>query len=370
MIDSILKISRKAKPPTVFHIITGVEVGGAERMLLRTMEHFHKGKFKHIVISLLPPGSLWHDFKDLDIDMVSLGMKGHFDLLALMRYLIFLMRNKPAIVVAYLFHALTFAVIGKICFPNHRLVNYKRSITFASRFRDTMSRVYSFFIDYLITISKAVLASESKKKYQINKNAFCVYNGVELPGSIEKKTRKNTIVIGTIARLNHCKGLPYLVEAAERLVARNYKFQFIIVGRGEMYEELAKMISKANLNDVFELAGEAKNIDPYLKEFDIFVLPSLYEGFGNALIEAMSFGIPVIGTNTSGIKEIIEDGCNGLLIQPKSARAIEDAIIRLVGDKQLRMRIGIEGRNLVEKKFTIQKTVEALELIFGEVIGR
>ena len=102
--------------------------------------------------------------------------------------------------------------------------------------------------------------------------------------------------------------------------------------------------------------------------FDIFILPSLYEGFGNVLIEAMSYMVPVIGTNVSGINEIIENNKNGLLIKPKSAEEIIQSIIKLISNPKLRKRFSVEGRKTVEKYFTIQKTVSEIELIFQEII--
>ncbi|MBA7600142.1 D-inositol-3-phosphate glycosyltransferase [subsurface metagenome] len=362
--------SIKPQKPLILHFITNVNIGGAERTLLRTIKHFDRDKFNHIVLTLLAKGSLWEQFKKEGIEIQSLNMKNHLDIFSLIRYIQVLRVKKPAIVVAYLFHALTFAVIGKVLYPRSILVHYKRNVTFASRLRDKLNKLYTFFVDYLIGISKGVVASESKVKFHLGLNSFFVYNGIELPKIHKRPTSKVKTIIGTIARLHYQKGLTYLLEAAKDLKNKKLKIKFIIIGGGEQYSDLKRIIDESRLKDTVELKGEKINAENYLKMFDIFILPSIYEGFGNVFIEAMSYKIPVIGTNVSGINEIIKNNINGLLIKPKSPKAITEAIIKLIEDPGLRERLGREGRKTVKKNFIIQKTVNELESIFSKILAK
>ncbi len=355
----------------ILHIITNVNIGGAEITLLRTMKHFDKGKFNHIVLTLLPKGYLLENFKKIGVEVHCLGMKSRFDILALFRYFRFLRKKKPKIVVAYLFHALSFAVIGKIFYSRTILIHYKRSITFSTIFRDKMGKVFSFFIDYLIGISKGVVDSEPRK-FQYGFNSFIVYNGIELPSitSSNQERTQHQIIIGTIARLNQAKGLRYLIESARRVKLKKPSAKFLIIGGGELYSSLREAIERKGLENYVKLEGEQINTERYFRLFDIFVLPSLYEGLGNVLLEAMSYGIPVIGTNVSGINEIIKNSENGLLIEPKSSEAITEAIVRLIEKPILRQRLGQRGRKTVERVFTIERTVNRLESIFAQILEK
>lgn len=356
--------------PLVLHLITNVNIGGAEKTLLRTMKHFNKNMFNHVIVTLRPYGTLFTQFTKAGVNIQSLEMKNQCDILALFKYLNILKKNQPDIVVAYLFHALTFAVIGKIFFPKTFLVHYKRSVTFASYIRDILGNIYKFFVDYLIGISHGVIASESKARFHLGLNSYVVYNGIELPKKpVRENTGKKIIIIGTIARLNEAKGLTYLLDSAMQLKTMHYQVKFIIVGGGILYSKLKDMIVKMNLVDSVELKGEIINVERYLKMFDIFILPSLYEGFGNVFIEAMSYMIPVIGTNVTGINEIISNNINGILIKPKSTNDITRAIIQLIENPRLRKNLGKEGRKTVEKKFTIQQTVKGLENIFVKILN-
>ncbi|MBA7715365.1 D-inositol-3-phosphate glycosyltransferase [subsurface metagenome] len=326
--------------------------------LLRTMKYFDRNKYNHFIVTILPPGSLFPQFKKTGINIQCLNMKNCFDVFALFKYINILKKKKPEIVVAYLFHALTFAVIGKILYPKNLLIHYKCSITFASRGRDMLGKFYKFFVNYLIGASHGVIASESKTRFRLGLNSYVVYNGIELPQvPLRKKTSsKKAIIIGTVTRLNEAKGLTYLLESAKELKTKKYQTKFVIVGGGKLLTKLKKMIIEMRLEDTVELKGESMNVESHLEMFDIFVLPSLYEGFGNVFIEAMSYLIPVIGTNVSGINEIIKDNVNGLLVKPKSAEEITRAIVRLIEDPALREKLGREGRKTVERHFTIQQT--------------
>ena len=103
---------------------------------------------------------------------------------------------------------------------------------------------------------------------------------------------------------------------------------------------------------------------------DIFVFPSLYEGFGVALLEALGAGKACVASRTGPIPEIIEDGKSGILIEPQSSRAIADAVIRLAGDRLLREQIGIAAKHRAETMFSIEQSVRSLEDLYEGICSR
>jgi glycosyltransferase involved in cell wall biosynthesis len=369
LVKSVSMREKKAnKPVRIIHLITKAGIGGAEKALLRTLKRFKQKDMDHVVITLLSGGKLWEQFRDAGIEIHTLNVKNPFDIRAFFKYIKFLNEIKPKIVVAYLFHALTVAVLGKILCNRHKLVHSKRNFTLDSKIRDTMNRLYCCFIDYLIGVSKGVFEKESKIKFRDGRNKYLVYNGIEMPPKNFIKKGKGTFTVGTIARLHRQKGLLYLLGAARIIMDLKKCVKFIIIGTGEQYYQLKRYIVKNHLENYVEMKGEVLNPVKYYEEFDIFLLPSLYEGFSNVILEALAYGIPVVGTNACGINEIIRDGINGILIKPKSADAIAEAILKLMEDKDLQKRLGKEGKRTISAKFTINKTVEKLEGIFNTIL--
>lgn len=107
----------------------------------------------------------------------------------------------------------------------------------------------------------------------------------------------------------------------------------------------------------------------YYKKADIVIIPSHYEGFGIVAVEAMSWGIPVIASDTSGLAEIVKHGINGLLVPPKNARAIEEAVLRISGNATLTQRLVDNGIAMVHQKFNRQKHMQQIELLYKQALN-
>ena len=169
---------------------------------------------------------------------------------------------------------------------------------------------------------------------------------------------KNTV--GTIANFYPTKGLEYLIGAADCFDA-NDDLVFFIIGDGELRPELEKMIREKGLEKKAFLLGQIPDAYRFLPAFDVFVLPSVKEGFPWALIEAMSAKLPVIATAVGGIPEIIDDRKNGLLIKPKDPVELADKIKEVLENDRLRNELGIQAHQTVLFKFELDKMVKQIE---------
>lgn len=137
-------------------------------------------------------------------------------------------------------------------------------------------------------------------------------------------------VIGHIGALDHGhKGQGTIIEAARLAAARFPDLQFVLVGDGR--DEARFRESAAGLRNV-EFTGYVTEVDDYLSVFDVFVFPSLHEGLGSTLLDAMSFGLPIVATAVGGIPDIIEDGVNGYLIKPEQPEALLGEVRRILDD--------------------------------------
>jgi glycosyltransferase involved in cell wall biosynthesis len=162
------------------------------------------------------------------------------------------------------------------------------------------------------------------------------------------------------------KGLEYAVEALPKITSEVSDAKLVVIGyRKEEWLEKA-----ANENESIVLAGrvsESEKISAY-QQASAFVLPTLYEGFGTVLIEAMAAGCPIITTRTAGIPEIVKDGRNGLLVEPKSSSQLAAAALKLLGGKAFRKRISAANAKDA-KEYDWKDVAKRYESVFQKAIS-
>jgi glycosyltransferase involved in cell wall biosynthesis len=167
-------------------------------------------------------------------------------------------------------------------------------------------------------------------------------------------------IIGTIANLYKTKGIKYLIEAANILYTK-YKIQntkYIVIGEGAERPKLETLIKKYSLENNFFLDGHIQEARKYLKAFDIFVLPSVKEGFPYAILEAMSAEIPLITTRVGGVPEIIKDRENGILAEPKNPQDLAEKINEILNNRELSETMTRNAANSVKENFSLQRMIE------------
>ncbi|GJL80161.1 MAG: glycosyl transferase family 1 [Nitrospinaceae bacterium] len=187
-------------------------------------------------------------------------------------------------------------------------------------------------------------------------------NGIDLenfqPGDGNSARRQldlpeNKTIILNIGGMSPVKGQRYLIEAIPEIIKREANIQFIFVGDGETRHELETLVNAKTLSPYVLFTGmlKASEIPIWLHAADIFVLPSLSEGNPNVLLEAMACGIPVVATTVGGIPEMIRDGQEGFLVQPKSSEELARQITALIRDKTLREAMGQNGIKTVQAEY-------------------
>lgn len=155
-------------------------------------------------------------------------------------------------------------------------------------------------------------------------------------------------VVVCCGRLTGAKGHSYLLRAIQ-YCRRDLPVRLWIVGEGELRGELEKEAEGLGISEAVDFFGFQEDPYPYIREADAFVLPSLWEGFGNVLVEAMAVGTPVVTTSCPhGPSEIVADEENGLIVQPRDAEALASALVRLLTDQPLRERLSTAGRERAE----------------------
>jgi glycosyltransferase involved in cell wall biosynthesis len=178
----------------------------------------------------------------------------------------------------------------------------------------------------------------------------------------EFKTRyhcQGSKVILSVGRLNYQKGFQYLIRAMPAVLKQIPNVKLIIVGEGEQLAYLNKLSKSLGVSEsvIFTGAIGPAEIPNAYSAADVFVLPSFFESFGITLIEAQAAGKPVIGTRVGGVPEALVDGETGFLVEPGDPKQLEIAIIRILSNKDLALKMGGKGKKFVEARFDIQSVV-------------
>lgn len=227
---------------------------------------------------------------------------------------------------------------------------------------------------YRHMLTKLIVNSEETRRCVLSENKqlvpreriHLIYNGFDIAAfdarqSTALEPRKpGEIVIGTAGRLTAQKGQHLLLEAAALLRAEAPPFRVLIAGTGELDTELKAQAQRLGLHDCVEFLGFVTDMKAFHQSLDIFALPSLWEGFGFVLAEAMSMRLPVAAFNVSSIPEVVADNSTGLLSAP-DAGLLARNLLRLMRDERLRTTLGTQGRARVLAHFEVHKTFADLE---------
>ena len=205
-------------------------------------------------------------------------------------------------------------------------------------------------------------------------NISTIHTGIDLARfskvySDEEKNRiknkfgiKGSPVIGTIGRLSEEKGQIYLLKAFKGVLEKGFpEGNLVIVGDGRIKVVLKNYVFENKLDGKVFFLGTIKDTPEILAIFDIFTLPSIKEGLGLSLIEAMAAGIPSVATSVGGIPDLIKNNENGILVQKENELALLGAILMLLNNKDLADKFATEGKAFTKENFSIDAMAEKVE---------
>ena len=186
-----------------------------------------------------------------------------------------------------------------------------------------------------------------------------IYHGIELedypPCPV---VPHDPVILGTAGRLTPQKGQRLLIEVARLLKIKSIKFRLMIAGTGEMQAELEQLIVKYGLQEEVILCGFVKEMVGFMNSVDIFLLSSVWEGFGYAIVEAMAASKPVVAFDISSNPEIISENHTGYLVAYPDVKAFAEKVEILIADTDLRLQMGKKGRERVTALFQLNDRIE------------
>jgi glycosyltransferase involved in cell wall biosynthesis len=173
----------------------------------------------------------------------------------------------------------------------------------------------------------------------------------------------NDFIAGTVTRLHDSKGNSFLVDAARLVLDQRPQAKFYVVGEGPLRESLEQQARALNLGDRFVFAGFARDVAAVISAFDLSVFPSLWEGTPLTVFEALAMGRPIVATDADGLVDVLTHDQDALIVPKRDARALADAIIRMIDEPDLRQRLASRAR-ITGQDYDITAFVRKMEQLY------
>jgi len=242
-------------------------------------------------------------------------------------------------------------------------------------------RLFSRFATGLIAVSDFQKQMIIKTHWLGKKPISTIHNGVDemifdlssqdlVEIREELGLQGDDIVVGCIAVFSKQKGISYLLEAAAKIVSSNKRIKFLIVGGGELEDDLKNLAKSLKIENNVIFAGWRNDVLRVMQVFDIFVLPSLWEAFSVVVLEAMSARKPVVLSDVADHKMLIEDGVSGMLVPPKDSPALVNKINYLLENPEKAAIMADRAYQYYTINFTISKMAEKYEKYFRKVTAQ
>lgn len=274
-------------------------------------------------------------------------------------------------------------------------VSRKTSVPFVSTahgfFRPRWERrVFPCWGERVIAISDAV-KEHLVKDFKVSENRIrLVYNGIDLvrnQKSVTSLPRQSEIVrgnqkeikekfglkegqvVGIIARLSEVKGHRYLITAMKKVIEEIPNAQLLSVGDGKIKEGLEDLARSLHIENRIHFISAVSDTALALSVMDVFVMPSLQEGLGLAIMEAMRAGIPVIGSSVGGIASLVRDGQTGILAAPADSEGLAMAIINILKDRKKARALCDNAAKMIVKEFSLERMALDTEKVYQECLS-
>jgi glycosyltransferase involved in cell wall biosynthesis len=384
-----LKVRAPIIKPRILYVIPSLDIGGAEQQLAAVAGRLTQKGWNVSVYSLRGKGCLTRELQDNRVKALGppvgrsknapLKLKRIFRLATTVFHLLFLLlKTKPHIV--HFFLPAAYLVGGPLAIitgvpirimSRHSMNLYQRGRPLSR----TAERILHRRMQAVIAVSSSILCELRDEESVKPDRLGVIYNGIELKNFINLRVQQtsteigladNTFVMVIVANLILYKGHRDLLQAIA--IAKPElpdDWRLLIVGRdegiGDQLRDLAKQLA---IEDRIMMLGQRTDVLSILSCSHVGILCSHQEGLSIAILEAMAMGLPLIVTDVGGSSEMVIDGENGLLVPPKNAQKLAEAIVRLARDAQLRQRLGQAGYRRVQERFTLETCVSQYEKLY------
>jgi len=361
----------------ILHINTERTWRGGEQQTLYLLQGLHARNItSHLICQ---PGSpMARRAGEAHLRVIPIAMHGEIDLVAAGRIRSHIHKNNYDIIHAHTSHAHSLAYFASIGRRICRLVTRRVDFSiFRHSFLHLSGIKYRHMADYYIAIShkiKAVMVEDGIAAERI----FVAHSGID-PQRLAQAAGDHLVsefdlqpheqVVINVAHLAGHKGQQYLVRAIPHVLKEIPGVRFFIIGQGELMTELKALATSLGINRELVFTGFRTDVGAFYKIADLFVMSSIQEGLGTAVLDALALGKPVVATNTGGLPEIIHDGKTGRLVAPADPEALADGIVDMLTGVEAAQAMANAGRAMVQNRFSIEAMVANNIEVYKKVLA-
>ena len=364
----------------VLHLLSGGTVGGCERHVLSLLSHLDRERYEpwlaYFEAQPDDAAPMAPEFRAAGVRTVDLGASRRADPRALLRLGRLVRRIRFDVIHAHSFRTELAALLwGKILY---RLPAVLRTVHntddfYVDRRYAWLARASASRLDRIIVISDAVGRYLREEAGLSERRMVRIYYGLDDHGWDSRRNGSGRPpTVGVVARLAPQKGHRVLLDALPRVVASVPETRVRVVGHEEIstVAELRAYADSRGVAEHVQFEGFRGDVPALLHDLDLVVLPSLWEGFGLVLLEAMAAERPVVASAVGPIPEVVVHGETGLLVPPGDPDALADAMVRVLTDRPLAERLGRAGRRRVKNSFRVDQMVAQTESLYRELLER
>ena len=375
-----LRIFQRSGDLSVLHLINGEHFSGAERVQQLLGKRLPECGVT-IDFACLKPGK-FYDLCDLSPDSVfSVHMKGRFDRDVTNRVtnlakageydLIHAHTPRSAMIASRVAKKLSIPWIYHVHSPTAR----DSSRSMLNRINDVVERWSLRNCSKIITVSRS-LRRELLERGMERTRVACIPNGVPIVTPIDavSRTEQTTWKLGMIALFRPRKGLEVLLEALRQWPSSGPKIELDVIGGFECedyHREMLRLVEQYRLQSIVSFSGFTKDIAGRLANLDGMVLPSLYgEGMPMVVLEALAAAVPVIATSVEGTPEVVRDGIEGYLAEPRDAISLRDALVRFTSDRRTWVQLSSQALARHRERYSDLQMAKATAAVYRRLIFR
>ena len=361
----------------LLHLITELDIGGAQTALLRLLGGLDRDRFRPAVACLFNgDGTVAQRIRFLGIPVTDLRMTAKWRLDALWRLYRLLRQRRPDILHTWMFHAnFPGRLLGRLA-GVPIIITSRRNEDIGGVLRERLNRWTARLDDRVIAVCEVARRAEIERARVSPDHVVTIYNGIDVERfsaiGAESGIRvrqefgipAGVPLIGAVGRLHPQKDFAGLLQSMAAVQKHISPARLLLTGEGELRDDLETQARSLGISEIVTFAGFRSDVPEILAACDVFVLPSLWEGLPNVVLEAMALGLAVVATRVGGVPEIVIDGETGLLVPPGEPETLAEALVRLLRDPDLRSRMGRAGRRRVEQRFSASQMVCETEALY------
>ncbi|MBI5758256.1 MAG: glycosyltransferase, partial [Planctomycetales bacterium] len=331
-----------SSPIPIAFCITDLDVGGAERALVQLVTRLDRREWNPVVFCLSGPGTLVLELEAALVPVICLGANRDDGLFRRLRIVWLLARElralspRPRLLQTFLFHAnLAGRIAGRLA-GIKRIVSGIRVAEQRARWHLWLDWLTNWLVDLNVCVSQSVADFTRAHGWLRGTKLTVIPNVVDYERFAQGEPAdltslgipRESRVIVTVGRLDEQKGHRFLIEALPAVLREHHDARLLVVGDGPLREELQALARQLGIAEAVCFAGHRDDVPALLRASKCFVLPSLWEGMPNVVLEAMAAGVPVVTTSVEGVLELIEPDRTGLVVKVGNATEISSALNR------------------------------------------